>query len=246
MSFVEAALSNEEDWLWRKFHESKDQSVRNQLVECYLPFARQMAASLFARRPDNDVEFSDYMQYASIGLIEAVDRYEATKGAMFKTFASYRIKGAVLNGLKFATEKRSQYGELNKHTVDRTTSLSSFCAVEYEGDQFIGMVEMAIGLALGYMLDELVEEELRDIAPGDDPYRGQAYQQLCARVERAVNNLEEKERRIIQYHYYHQMNFASLADLYGVSKGRISQLHGQALRRIRSCLQESEAVDRIY
>ena len=246
MSFVEAALSNEEDRLWLKIRESRDQKARNLLVERYLPYARQVAASLFARRPDNDVEFADYMQYASIGLIEAVDRYEASKGAMFKTFAGYRIKGAIRNGVKSATEKRQQYVVLHEYAKDRIASIAASSEEVPETDLFSEMVELTIGLALGYMLDDSGASVISESAQGSDPYRGHAFKQTRARIEKAVAKLDEREKHIIQYHYYHQMSFESLADLYGLSKGRISQLHKQALHRIRSTLQDYEAVNRVY
>ena len=245
MSFVEAALSNEEDRLWQKVRESKDQSARNQLVEHYLPYAKQLAASLFANRPDNDVEFADYMQYASIGLIEAVDRYETTRGAMFKTFAGYRIKGAILNGVRLATERRGQYKYLDEKKKERLASISNN---EKKGDEnvFYELVELTVGLALGYMLDELCTDDKTISSQVNGPYHTHAYRETCMRIEQAVDKLEERERRIIQYHYYHQMNFESLADLYGLSKGRISQLHKQALNQIRSNLQGNELIDKFF
>jgi len=192
------------------------------------------------------VEFADYMQYASVGLIEAINRYETTKGAMFKTFAGYRIKGAILNGLKSATEMREQYAALQKYTKDRIASISDSSEEVSDIDLFSKMVEITIGLALGYMLDDSYGAEAAAPSHGHDPYRCFAYRQTCKRIEQAVAKLNEREKRIIQYHYYHQMSFESLADLYGLSKGRISQLHKQALCQIRSNLNDNEAVDKVF
>lgn len=246
MSFVEAALSNEEDWLWHLVRYEKDQRARNQLVEIYLPYARQIAASLFARRPDDDVEFADYLQYASIGLIEAVDRYETTKGAMFKTFAGYRIKGAIINGVNRATEKREQYAKVSRHKNDRLKSIVNTKESNKDNALFLEMVELTVGLALGFMLDDLLEDRQTQYSKSGDPYRGYAYEEISSRVRLAVEQLNERERRVIQYHYYHQVGFESLADLNGVTKGRISQMHKEALGRIRSSLQIEGIVDKFY
>jgi RNA polymerase sigma factor FliA len=246
MSFITAALSNEEDCLWRKVQESRDIKARNKLVERYLPLAQQIAAYQFSRRPDNDVEFADYLQYASIGLIEAIDRYETTKGAMFKTFAGYRIKGAILNGVKSATERRHQYSSIRQQTKDRIESFANGEKDQLEPDLFTEMLELTVGLALGFILENSSKEQYDEKSCGNDPYRGHAYRQARERLEAAVEKLDERDRRIIQYHYYHHISFESLADLYGVSKGRISQLHKQALLRVRRSLQEDDVLDTVY
>ena len=186
------------------------------------------------------------MQYACIGLIEAVDRYETSKGAMFKTFAGYRIKGAILNGVSSATERRVQYAALHKHAIDRLASISSTRDELGDNEIFSGLVEVTVGLAIGYMLDSIGAEAPSPAALGSDPYNRHAYKQTCSRIEQAVSMLDEREKRIIQYHYYHQMSFESLSDLYGLSKGRISQLHKQALHKIRTWLQSSDVVDKVY
>jgi RNA polymerase sigma factor FliA len=246
MSFITAALSNEEDFLWRRVQETHDIKARNKLVERYLPFAQQIATYLFARRPDNDVEFADYMQYASIGLIEAIDRYETTKGAMFKTFAGYRIKGAILNGVKSATERRHQYSSIRQQKKDRIESLTNGEKDQSKSHLFSEMLELTVGLALGFILENSSKEQYDEKSCDNDPYRGHAYRQACEKLELAVAKLDERDRHIIQYHYYHHISFESLADLYGVSKGRISQLHKQALLRVRTTLQQDDMLDTVY
>src|SRR4051794_38625496 len=85
--------------LWERFRRTGDSSLRAQLIERYLHLARGAAKRYFRLRSDDFVPFMDYLQYARIGLVEAIDDYDPGRAASFETYSSYRIRGALLNGL---------------------------------------------------------------------------------------------------------------------------------------------------
>ena len=99
-----AALSEEERRLWRERRQD-DGVAQASLVDRYLPFARSVAVGLYSKRLDDTVPFEDYIQYANLGLLEAIERFDVERGLAFTTYATYRIRGAVLNGLETATER---------------------------------------------------------------------------------------------------------------------------------------------
>src|SRR5262245_9861459 len=74
-------------------------TARERLIERYLPLAKHVAARLYAARAVPDVEFGDYLHLAYVGLLEAMERYRAGGDAQFATFATYRIRGAILNNV---------------------------------------------------------------------------------------------------------------------------------------------------
>ena len=82
----------------------------------WLPLSRAIAAQLFGRRVADDAEFADYMQYATLGLIEAVDAFDYRRGVKFNTFATYRIQGAIRNCIVNFSERREQVGLLFRLT----------------------------------------------------------------------------------------------------------------------------------
>jgi RNA polymerase sigma factor for flagellar operon FliA len=102
-------LSEEELQLWRD-RLSDDGTSQAVLVDRYLPFARSIAVDLYKKRFDDTIEFDEYLQYASLGLLEAIQRFDADRKIAFTTYATYRIRGSVLNGLETATERREQLG----------------------------------------------------------------------------------------------------------------------------------------
>src|SRR5215471_18654727 len=78
--------------LWARFTQTRDPHAREELVQCYMPLARAAAARLFGSRIDESTPFADYLQYARLGLLEAVDRYDPQREASFETFSTYRIR----------------------------------------------------------------------------------------------------------------------------------------------------------
>src|SRR5437868_7509571 len=69
------------------------------LVAAYTPLVRRLAARVYARRIGGELEYADLVQIGMVGLLEAIDRYTPARGVRFETFATYRVEGAILNGL---------------------------------------------------------------------------------------------------------------------------------------------------
>ena len=224
----------DETALWRRLAERRDGETRNTLIEHHLPLARTIAATLFARRGPMVVEFMDYLQLATVGLIEAIDRYEPSRGVPFAAYAAPRVRGSVLNALAALSETYEQSGLRKRLHSDRADSFRDGFASR-KADLYAGLADIAVGFALGYMLEGsglLAPDEQHD-GYRQDFYRGVEQRQLVESLARLVAALPEQERRVIRYHYYQGLPFQEIALLFGVSKGRISQIHRQALQLIR-------------
>ena len=100
--------SNQESALWKRLRDGADTGARDALLAMHMPYAKVVAASYYSRRFHDEIEFGDYLQYASVGLLEAMDRYDPARGVQFRTFAARRMHGAILNGLERLTEKQQQ------------------------------------------------------------------------------------------------------------------------------------------
>jgi RNA polymerase sigma factor for flagellar operon FliA len=229
----------EELELWRRAEQSGDAELRGQLVERYLPLCRAIAASLFARRVADDAEFADYMQYATLGLIEAVDSYDWRRGVRFNTFATYRIQGAIRNSMVSFSERREQLGlayRLKRERIDSIKQAEEATPARpaRRGAVVREMADVAVIWALSYLL-----EGSGMLAPrGDAHYTEQFYdglemRQIKQRLVGLVDALPDQERRVIKYHYFQNLEFTEIARIFGVSKGRISQIHKRALLLLR-------------
>ena len=246
--------------LWEEYRRTRDAQVRHDLARLHLQMAHKIAAHLYARRLDNAVAFDDYLQYARVGLLEAIDRYDPSREAKFSTFAGYRIRGSILNGLEHSTELAAQAAQRRHARLEeRTQSLASpdpgpaaarsarhDRAAAGSGDpqleKFAGMVDIAILLAMGYVLEDNGEWNAAGPATSD-PYRSVELERVRARLNRLVDALPERERLIVRCHYFQHMEFQAIGAVLEVSKGRVSQLHARALQLIREGYEALEEFD---
>jgi len=224
--------------LWERFA-AGDAEARGQLIERYLPLCRMIAASIYGKRVADDAEFADYMQYATLGLIEAVENFDWKRGVQFNTFATYRIQGAIRNNIANFSERREQIGLVVRLKKERLESIKLAAEAQpARRGKSTGLVrdmaEVAVIWALSYLL-----EGSGMLAPRAEPhYVEQFYdslelRQLRDRLVGLVDALPDQERRVVKYHYFQNLEFTEIAKIFGVTKGRISQIHKRALVLLR-------------
>ncbi|WP_080406581.1 sigma-70 family RNA polymerase sigma factor [Burkholderia ubonensis] len=243
---ADAAAARSEAELWRMWAADRCARTREAVFAHYLPYARAIAARLYAGRHRDDVEFRDFVQLACIGLLESIDRFDPARGVTFVTFCTTRVRGAILSGIEKLTDGQEQISFSRRMRLERVVSLQT-TDEPVARDPFQALGALAAGLAIGFMLDGTgLVAQPNDTAHPDDlrrhdaAYHGIAWRQTKARLVAAVEHLPERTRKIIQYHYFHGLGFEQIADIFGLSKGRISQLHRAALAELRERLGEPE------
>jgi len=227
---------------WAQFRQSRDPRLRGWLIERYLPLARSAAARLFRLHATSGVPFSDYLQYARLGLVEAIDGFDPSREASFETYSSYRIRGAMLNGLGRETEVAAQRSFWRTRLAERIESLQP--APASTGDEELEeLARMTVGLAIGFLLDA-EETELPDETAQANPYAMAEFSQLREVVRISVARLPQREQLLIRRHYFEHCEFREIAREMMVTPGRVSQLHAQALIHIRELLKAAPNFDR--
>lgn len=237
--------AEDEALLWQRLRENGDEHARAALMRRHLPYAKVVAASFYGRRFGDEVEFGDFLQYASLGMIEAMERFDPARGVQFRTFAARRMQGAILNGLERLTEKHQQIAarqRLRNERLQDLKDLASPAGRAPAGDapeQLLRFVtEVGIGLALGWMLEGTGMVERPDAGADQPFYRSVALSQLRARLLRAVDALPQQERTVVRSHYLQGIPFDEVAATLQLTKGRISQIHKQALVHLRIAVRE--------
>lgn len=216
-----------ESSLWDAWQEKRDSASRQALVQHYYNWTCFMARRVFMRVYLPGVEWADYVHYATIGLLEAIDRFEPERGLKFTTYARHRVRGAILNGIR-------QFQDLTRPHRSRHAERADSMNSGENGNALEEIVEVSVGLAIGYLLDLESQTEVRESTA--DTYTVVENNCLIEDISRFVGELPEREQKIVRLHYYHHMPFVEIADLMELTKGRISQLHKQAINRIRKHL----------
>lgn len=228
-----------EENLWELYALNNDNSLRDKLITKNMPLAKYLASMIYKRRFDDDVNFEDYLQYANVGLIEAVDSFDYTRNVTFSSYATYRIKGAILNGITTFTEKREQLALQKRLNKERIDSLASD-----EDTTFSDMVEVTLGLAISFILSDtnMIQKE-DDACSKAEPYQQENISQLHKELRRLMDLLSPTEKSVISEHYFEHKKFIEIAYSLNVTKGRVSQLHKNAIKKLRTYTSKNQFDD---
>ncbi len=222
---------------WRNFIQDRCAEARIRLFDRYAPLARAIARSEWKRLASPGFELCDAEQLAHEALLAAIERYEPARGVPFQSYVRMRLAGAIRNERKRTSEAAAVAGHRARVERDRFRSLKKASAVS-PTDIVAQLRELAAGIALGLLLETEAKSEVDQIADSKpSPYDEAAWHQMLADLKSRLAQLPERERLVLDYHYAQGLQFKEIADLLGLSKGRVSQIHAMALQRLRQALQ---------
>ena len=225
------------------------QPDRDQLVQRFVPLVKRIAYHLMARLPAN-VQFEDLVQNGMLGLLDALDRFEEGFGAQFETYATQRVRGAMLDGLRendwlprnLRRELRRIEGAINAldHTRGRAPSgreLADTLGVSLADYQ--KTLHEARGHQLVYFDDFVGEGDEdfldRHFTDNDaDPSNILEDKNVKELLVKAIGRLPEREKLMMALYYEQELNLREIGEVMGVTESRICQLHTQAISRLRS------------
>ena len=233
---------------------AKGRLDNSSLIKQYSPLVRRLAHQMVAKLPAN-VEVDDLIQVGLIGLTDALSRFDVGQGVQFETFATQRIRGAMLDELRggdwMSRGARRQQREIEE-AVRRVEQRLGRPANEAE-------IAAEMGLPLPDYQDLLTKVRgtqlvyLEDMtgAEGDDDYLDrhvaddganpmsllQDHRMREALVQ-AIKNLPEREQYVMSMYYEHDMNLKEIAAVLNVTESRVCQLHSQSIARLRVKLRD--------
>ncbi len=223
--------------LWAALKRDGSSTAREQLFCLYQPLARQLAGRHFRSRATGAIEFLELVQMASTGLLEAIDRFKPELGVPFRYFCGRRIMGSILNGVAAHSEVNRQVTVRNRMMRDRMASLRPDTP---DGGTVIETLdrlgEIAIGLAVGFMLEESGSHMAAEPGLASNGYDTLAWKQMTTLLANELDRLPAREQDIVRLHYCEGLSFEQLGTMFGVTKGRISQLHKAAIALMRKRL----------
>jgi RNA polymerase sigma factor for flagellar operon FliA len=229
-----------------------DATSREQLITSHLELPRKIAALLYPRVRDH-IELEELISLGNAGLTEAAARYQPGSGASFATFAYYRVHGAIVDGLR-------RYSALPRRTWARLSALRAASEyLEAQGNQRAGAlasgarepsledslhaVKSAIAAIQTVYLASLeaLQEQGEDISdPGASADEQLQRAQLSVRVRAALDALPERERTLLNLHYFEGKSLQDAGAALGISKSWASRLHAQAVDRLKAALRSSD------
>lgn len=216
--------------LWATLRIDRREASREPLFHMYQPYARSIARR--HRQARCQADRTDAEQWAYEGLLQAIDSYDPMRGSPFSGFARQRIVGAIRDGIARSTELDAQHSVRRRLEYERLRSLADNSGDDE--DALRQVARIAVDLAIGIMLEAspmVVTPDAPD--PDGTAYDSLSWRQAQAKLNRAVATLSGRESSVILNHYEHGLSFVQIATLLGLSRSRVSQIHRDALQRLR-------------
>jgi RNA polymerase sigma factor for flagellar operon FliA len=215
---------------------------KEELVQKYIPLVRSIAHQIRQRLHVN-LEIDELVQEGQIGLMEAADRFDPNQGVSFKTFAYYRVRGAIYDSLRkmdvITRRKNSKLmfeaaaNEFVAGEALRTSTEARRPTVKDEMDEIVGLIS---GLVPIYVLTSDAMDRFQHETPGSAQDMQVVLKQEKAELKKAMQSLPQKERDLLQYHYYEDMTLEQAASKLGLSKSWASRLHAKAISKLQDRL----------
>jgi RNA polymerase sigma factor for flagellar operon FliA len=242
--------------LWRRYERTRELAVRDQLVLAYSPLVKHAAGRVAARVPAH-VEFADLLSDGLEGVIQAVERYDPERDASFETFAYVRIRGAIIDGLRARDWVPRSVRDHARRIEHATTELTTLLQRAPTGDELcaeLGIEAARLDAQLQLIADAHIVpldepwsgggDEGGRLTPLDtlsdpdasDPEASGDARDLRERLGRAIAQLPERERQIMDLRYHHEMKYIEIGDILGISESRVCQLHAKAALSLRGLL----------
>jgi RNA polymerase sigma factor for flagellar operon FliA len=206
----------------------------------------EIIARQVGRAIGQPASFEDLVSYGREGLLDAARRFDPARGVPFRTYANYRVRGAVIDGVRalsrlprraherlsaFEAAGRVSEGQAEDLQVRAPPGASRAQAERALSDHLAGMATaMAVGLIAGGARGD--DGELTCVAPADDPEMALARAELLALVRRGIDDLGRQEAELLRRHYLAGERFDRVAEELGLSKSWASRLHTRAIRRL--------------
>ncbi len=231
-------------------------STRDRLVVEYAPLIKYIAQKIAARLPTN-IELDDLISSGVIGLMDAIEKYDASRDNKFKTYAEFRIRGAILD------ELRAQ--DWVPRSVREKAKALERCYVRIEQQKGRQATDEEVCADLGISQEEyhdmlnqvrsvslLSFDDVQNFSKADKralhgfsdsasyksstPYSEVNHAALKRMISEAINDLPEKQRLVLSLYYYEDLNLKEIGRVLDVTESRVSQLHTQAILRLKGKL----------
>lgn len=245
--------------LWKKYSHSKDPQIREKLILEYSPLIKYIAGRLSIYFGSN-VEYDDLVSFGVFGLIDAIEKFDINKGVKFETYASLRIRGAIIDSVRemdwIPRSLRQKNKEIEKIYMELESehgqAVSDKQVAEKMGISLEDFYKLLNNVNVSPMisLEEFLEQNY-EIGIDPSGYKAQDIPEHYAELSEvrdilanAIDKLPEKEKKVISLYYYEELTLKEISAIMGVSESRISQLHSKAILRLKARLAKHK--DMVY
>lgn len=245
------STANKQIELWKQYGETKDPSIREKLILEYSHLIKFVAGRLSIYFGSN-VEYDDLVSFGVFGLIDAIDKFDISKGVKFETYASLRIRGSIIDSIRemdwVPRSLRQKNKELEKVYFEIENELGHAATDQEVADKLgITLDEFYkllndVNVSSMVSLEEFLEQnyeigvDTSHSSKEDSPEKYAEISEVKEILADSIGKLPEKEKTVISMYYFEELTLKEISAIMKVSESRISQLHTKAILRLRGKL----------
>lgn len=238
--------------MWTEYLQTHDAALKRKLVLQYMDLVRYVVSKFGLQQQGKGygLEYNDVVHFGVLGLLMAIDRYSPTQGVKFETYAVPRIRGAILDEMRKLDWVPRSVRETTRKVGKAAHAVMQEHGREPLDEEIAGKLSMSIdefrkmmGSGSTVVRDvEIVNErqspEPLDQAPSDGPTPLERLgdEETRAILGEAIERLSERDRTVIALYYYEGLKFTEIAKILDLTEGRVSQIHSEVLRQLRTRL----------
>jgi len=249
--------------LWQEYKKTHSPEAREKLILHYSPLVKYVAGRISTGLPSS-VEFGDLVSFGVFGLLDAIEKYDPSRGIKFETYAIARIKGAIIDELRAddwvprsvrykAREIEKAYmaleGELKRVPTDEEVAKKLNISLE-EYQNLLSKLSFMSLVALdelwtisGDRPDKISLADTVEDIKIKDPSQTFEVEEMRRVVADAISKLPERERLVITLYHYEGLTMREIGEVLGVSESRVCQMHTKAIFRLRARLAKALGIE---
>lgn len=246
MSSIAVKLKNLKD-----YRSTVEPRVKDEIVVEYAPLVKFIAQKIASRLPAN-IELDDLISCGVIGLMDAIEKFDPTRDNKFKTYAEFRIRGAILDELRSqdwvprsvrekAKHVEKAYQKLEKE-LGRSATDDEMCEeLNCTMDEFHDLLNKSKSVSLLNIDDTMTMSKgdkklmvsLMEHSRAGNPFAAVNYKRAQERIKEGIKTLPEKQRLVLSLYYFEDLNLKEIGQVLDVTESRVSQLHTQAIIKLK-------------
>ncbi|MCL1996867.1 MAG: FliA/WhiG family RNA polymerase sigma factor [Defluviitaleaceae bacterium] len=239
--------------VWERYATTKDKKLRDILIVEYAPLVKYLAGRIGVHI-GHKVEYDDLISYGIFGLIDAIDKFDLSKGVKFETYASLRIRGSIIDSIRKMDWVPRDLRQKNKQLETVYVELEIILEREPTEKEIAEKLNISIEETRDLMkkaavvnlvsLDDYLEQNHEDtfFSTADDPESNYQKTEVRDILVNAIDKLSEKEKKVVSLYYFEDLTLKEISKIMGVTESRISQIHSKAVTKLRTKLGKYKSV----
>ncbi|MCL2203223.1 MAG: FliA/WhiG family RNA polymerase sigma factor [Defluviitaleaceae bacterium] len=237
--------------LWQAYAKTKSPALKEKLIILNAPLVKFVAGRMHMHIGQH-VEYDDLIGYGVFGLIDAIDKFDYGKDVKFETYASWRIRGAIIDHIRRLDWVPRTLRQKNKQMEQVYSQLEEALGREPNEEELAEQLGLDIGatrdlikkssvlsvISLDDHLDQNYETTFNGLVSNkqDSPEEQAERKERQEMLAEAIERLTEKEKQVITLYYYEDLTLKEISSIMGVSESRISQIHTKAISKLQGKL----------